>query len=290
MTSFFFARKKPPMNTIGYYVTLTIMCIVVIIALGLSSFAITTHSTQIQNEEVSNNLINDVTINNDLQVTSNMNCQTQLITKAQCVINGSLTAKTLHIANSVTVGTEIISGLDAQVFVNSTQVAQFSQSVPIVFTVTPNGSLLTKIVNMSGFTFKQLSGEPSFFQMGSNTMQETFRFLILPTSEYAISVRCQFHISAQPSQAVELQASLAAYDSNMIYASQTNNTSAIVTDFTIALSGTSSFTLNTFINVPVLNNFTLFGIQLLLIYSLPNNLDSPIVTLDSLLIDVYRLN
>ncbi len=275
-------------NNIAYYVLLAIMSMLVIIGLGLSSFAMTTHSTLITILDVANVLVNDITIKNDLQVTQNMNCQTQLVTKTECIVKDSITTNTLHIANSITVEDQIVTVEDAVLFVNSTQFIQVSQNAPIMFNIPMNGSATTIKIPMNNFSYKFVSGDSSFYQSNINNTQQTMRVLLLPLGTYSISFRGTFTMSAQPIQSVQLLASIVAYDDNMIYASGTNNTSAVIGTFTSPLLGNYSFTINRIVSVPVFQGFKLFGIQFLLLYSHANNLDSPIITFQEFLLDVYR--
>jgi hypothetical protein len=275
-------------NNIAYYSLLALMCILVIISLGLSGYAMTTHSTLIKILDVGNNLINDVTITGDLQVTQNMNCQTQLVTKTECIVKDSITTNTLHIANSMTLEDQIMTKQDAVLFVNSSEFVQVSQDAVISFAIPMNGSATTIKIPMNNFTYKFVSGEPSFYQLNKNTTQQTVRLLSLPSSTYSISFRASFTISAQPIQAVSLQASIVAYDTNMIYGSLTNNGSAVIGSFTSPLDGKYSFVINRQIDVPVFKGFTSFGIQILLLYSHINNLDSPTITFPEFLLDAYR--
>jgi hypothetical protein len=275
-------------NNIAYYSLVAVMCVLVIIGLGLSSFAMTTHSTLIKILDVGNDLVNDVTIKNDLQVTQNMNCQTQLVTKTECIVNDSITTNTLHIANAMTIEDQIMTETDAVLFVNSTQFVQISQDSPISFSIPMNGSNTQIIVPMNHFTYKFVSGESSFFQLNVNTSQQTVRLLSLPLGTYSISLRGSFTMSAQPIQSVSLQVSIVAYDNNMIYGSLTNNTSAVIGSFTSPLLNSYSFTINKIITVPVFQGFKFFGVQFLLLYSHVNNTDSPTITFQNFLLDVYR--
>jgi hypothetical protein len=278
-----------PINTIGFYLVLVGMCVLVAISFGLSVFALTTHSTLTKILDVGNVLVNDVIISGDLKVSQDMNCKTQLVVKEQSAIIGTMTAQTARIARAITVDNQIMDATDAVLFVNATQLGTVSQASPISFTIPQNGSALAVKVPMNSYTNFTASG--AFFQFANNATQGTSRLLALPTGMFGVSFTGAFTLSATPSKPVNMVVSLVGYDSQLIYAnlSAVNSASAVLASATVPLLGSSSsVALSRSFAVPIPTSFTFVGLQILLEYSAVNNSNSPSLSFTSFVVNVYQ--
>ncbi len=274
----------------GYLAFMLVMYIVVLGSLAISGYAVSTHLVLTKILDVDSNLINDVTILHDLKVTQNLQCNAQLNTLTRCLVQTGYTTTNAHIQNAITINNQIVTATDAQLFVNSTRTAHVAQSQPISFTVPANGSQLEILVPMNVYEFKLVSGDPAFFQFATNASQQTSRALALDTGLFSVAVQGNFTLSALLSKPVSLLVSLVAYDSKMVYAGTdtTNEFSNIVAVARVEFKSPGSFEINQTFTVPVLPELELFGLQMLLLYSLANTSDAPTVEFSQLDLFVYQ--
>ncbi len=258
------------------------------IACGLSSVAVTQHNLIINILEVENTLINDITINDDLNVTGNMTCKNQLTTKINCNVANTVEASDLQINNAIIINGEILNSEDATLIVNTTQFCEISQGSDIKFVIPLNGSNKTMSIPMDIYTdFKVVKGVEAFFQFSSNSTQHTSKLLNLPTGQFGITFNGNYTLSSNPDQPVSMTISIVGYDSKLLFAPSVS--SLILSNSTNALLGNSSINVNKIISIPILQSLSYIGIQILLTYSNLNNVTSPTLTFTNFNLNVYRL-
>jgi hypothetical protein len=135
--------------------------------------------------------------------------------------------------------------------------------------------------------FKVTAGSPQFFQFASNVSQHTSRILNVPTGEFGITFNGNYTLSSIPDQPVSMVVSIVGYDSTLLYAP--SSSSLIIASSTNLLVGSSSISVNKIVGTPILQSLTYFGIQILLLYSKPNNTTSPTITFTNFNLNVYQL-
>ncbi len=267
------------------------MCVLVALSLGLSGFALTTHSTLTQILDVGNVLVNDVVVLGDTKVTKDMSCKTQLVVKQQSAIIGTVNSQTAHITRAISVDNQIMDATDAVLFVNATQLATISQASVISFTIPQNGSNLVVKIPMNNYTDFTVSETSAFSQFANNATQGTSRLLALPAGMFGVSFTGAFTLSAVPSKPVNMVVSLVGYDSQLMYANlnAVNNSSAVLGSATVPLLGSpGSIALSQSFSVPIPTNFNFLGLQILLHYSAVNNSNSPGLSFTSFVVNVYQ--
>jgi hypothetical protein len=193
------------------------ICLLVLVATGLSVYALTTHKVNLVNYVVRSDIENDVDVEENLVVNKTFAVDQNMVVQNDVFVHDTLVAKNIVSRKGLILADQIISSETAEAMLSTREWASV-EGKNIRFPVTSEGAVdMTLFPSESSYTVQHSLQGGDLYSFLSNPKEGTVSYFTLDPGLYGISFSGEGFVSkTRPVTDVTITASIVAYGPELI--------------------------------------------------------------------------